>query len=177
MPSSPSQLRSLIMNSTFVLHPKNRHRIFGISNAFSNVRCACSCSHSSLELRATHTLSLSAHHSNGRSTLLAYDAFSPLFLPTCFNESNTFGSFQCTTATIVLHFTHTYGYFQRKKTQHITTTTKKFHVVCICLFLSSVTNIVVRCLALVSAVNEFILILVVRVSRTRHCFFYSSEMI
>lgn len=115
MPSSPSQLRSLIMNSTFVLHPKNRHRIFGISNAFSNVRCACSCSHSSLELRATHTLSLSAHHSNGRSTLLAYDAFSPLFLPTCFNESNTFGSFQCTTATIVLHFTHTYGYFQRKK--------------------------------------------------------------
>lgn len=70
-----------------------------------------------------------------------------------------------------------YGYFQRKKTQHITTTTKKFHVVCICLFLSSVTNIVVRCLALVSAVNEFILILVVRVSRTRHCFFYSSEMI
>lgn len=105
MPSSPSQLRSLIMISTFVLHPKNRHRIFGISNAFSNVRCACSCSHSSLELRATHTLSLSAHHSNGRSTLLAYDAFSPLFLPTCFNESNTFCSFQCTTATIRLFST------------------------------------------------------------------------
>lgn len=60
-----------------------------------------------------------------------------------------------------LYVQHTYQKQKTEKKKH------KYHVICIRLFLSSVTSSVVGLFIL--AINEIILILVVRVSRTHHC--------